>query len=515
MATSNEPDSASRAAGRSAPAFWRWPLHWQILLGLLIGAWIGYLIGHDAVASLSADVAPENAGRMAADRATSTWAYLAFDLVGDLFLQGLKLIIVPLITSSILLAIVNIGARGGFGRLGLKTLGYYLTTSLIAIVIGLTLINLVAPGTTDAAPPVGGGAVAEAEASHQTRGILEGRDLSAFAEDQAQVQQKAGGKTGRDFLDVFRQMVPPNVVAAAAKGQLLGLIVVSLLVGYFLARSEGKPREVIEAFVQGVYDITLRITDIVLRLAPVGVLGLLAASFAEQYAKLAPDARFEEFLAGISLFALTAFAALAAHLLIVMPLILALVARVNPLRHYRAMAPALVTAFSTASSSATLPLTMECGEDRAGVSNKTTSFVLPLGATINMDGTALYECVAAIFICQAFGLELTFAQQFMIVLTALFTSVGVAGVPAASLVAIVVILQAVQAQLPPGTLPEGAMLVTGLGLLMVFDRPLDMCRTAVNVFSDSVGAVTIARSEGETNILTRPATSAAQPQTSQ
>ena len=206
--------------------------------------------------------------------------------------------------------------------------------------------------------------VAEAEASHQTRGILEGRDLSAFAEDQAAVEEKAGGKTGRDFLDVFRQMVPPNVVAAAANGQLLGLIVVSLLVGYFLARSEGKPREVIEAFVQGVYDITLRITDIVLRLAPVGVLGLLAATFAEQYAKLAPDARFEEFLAGISLFALTAFAALAAHLLIVMPLILALVARVNPLRHYRAMAPALVTAFSTASSSATLPLTMECVEDR-------------------------------------------------------------------------------------------------------------------------------------------------------
>jgi Na+/H+-dicarboxylate symporter len=160
-----------------------------------------------------------------------------------------------------------------------------------------------------------------------------------------------------------------------------------------------------------------------------------------------------------------------------------------------------MTAFSTASSSATLPLTMECVEDRAGVSNKTASFVLPLGATVNMDGTALYECVAAIFICQAFGVDLSLAQQFMIVVTALLTSVGVAGVPAASLVAIVVILQAVQAQLPTGTLPEGVALVTGLGLLLVFDRPLDMCRTAVNIFSDSVGAVTIAKSEGERDVL--------------
>ncbi|MEO1065589.1 MAG: cation:dicarboxylase symporter family transporter, partial [Actinomycetota bacterium] len=203
-------------------------------------------------------------------------------------------------------------------------------------------------------------------------------------------------------------------------------------------------------------------------------------------------------IAGIATFAGVALAALLLHLFLVMPLILMFVARVNPIRHYKAMAPALVTAFSTASSSATLPLTMECVESRVGVSDRTASFVLPLGATVNMDGTALYECVAAIFICQAFGIDLTIAQQFLIVVTALLTSVGVAGVPSASLVAIVVILTAVEKQLPPGSLPEGASLVAGMGLLFVFDRPLDMARTAVNIFSDSVGAVTIAKSEGET-----------------
>jgi Na+/H+-dicarboxylate symporter len=162
---------------------------------------------------------------------------------------------------------------------------------------------------------------------------------------------------------------------------------------------------------------------------------------------------------------------------------------VNPLRHYRAMAPALLTAFSTASSSATLPLTMDCVEKNAGVSNRVSSFVLPLGATINMDGTALYECVAVIFIAQAFGVDLSITQQLLIVVLALLTSIGVAGVPSASLVAIVVILSVF-----------GIPLET-IGLIYAVDRVLDMLRTSVNVFSDSCGAVVIARSEGETEIL--------------
>ena len=487
----NEPaEQPTTPKGGLAP--WRWPLHWQILLGLIIGAAIGYGIGQWAIGQVASDIPAEQRGAKAAGIATGSIAYLFFDLVGDIFIQGLKLIIVPLVTSSIILAIANLTQHGdghtGFGRLTAKTLGYYATTSVISVMIGLAVVNMLSPGITadDAGQPVG---------------ILEGQDLTAFEVDQAAVNDKVGGKTGSDFLDVFREMVPPNLIQAAAQGKLLGLIVVSILIGFFLSRSDNEPSRLIKSFTQGVYDITLAITDLVLRLAPIGIIGLIAATLGEQYAKLVPDDRLDTFITGLATFAGGALLALAIHFFIVMPAILLLIARVNPIKHVRAMMPALLTAFSTASSSATLPITMECVEDRAKVSKKTTSFVLPLGATVNMDGTALYECVAAIFICQAFGVELTFGQQFLIVVTAVLTSIGVAGVPSASLVAIVVILTAVQDALPPGSLPEGVLLVSGLGLLFVFDRPLDMVRTAVNVFSDSVGAVTIAKSEGETDVL--------------
>ncbi len=458
----------------------RWALHWQILLGLVIGAGIGFALGSWGIAQIPADTAPNQRGVVAAKAVSASGLFLALDLVGDLFIQGLKLIIVPLVTSSIMLAVASIASGSDFKRLGLKTLVYYFLTSLIAILIGLTLVNLIKPGI-----------------GSDGMGILQGKDLSAFAGDQKIVEDKAAGKGGSDFLNVFREMVPPNLVDAAASDKLLGLIVVSLAVGFFLSKYTGPGGETVRNFVQAVYDITLAITDVVLKLAPIGVIGLIACTVGEQYAKLKPDARFAEFALGIGKFAAVALAALLIHLLVTFPIILKFIARVNPFRQYQAMAPALATAFSTASSSATLPVTLDCVEKRAGVSNRIASFTLPLGATVNMDGTALYECVAAMFICQAFGIELSMAQQFMIVITALLTSIGVAGVPAASLVAIIVILNGVQGQLPEGS----PLLIGGLGMLFVFDRPLDMCRTAVNIFSDSVGAVTIARTEGEQTAL--------------
>jgi len=451
---------------------WRWPLHVQIFAGLVLGVGLGLVSGMSAV-----DQAGNGAGALLAER----WDYLIYDLVGDLFIQGLKLIIVPIVVSSIVLAVAGIGEREGFGRLGLKTLVYYMSTSLIAILIGLAVVNLFSPGTS-------GGV-----------GILEGQtDFSSFTSESGAISQKTSGKSATSFLDVFRKMVPSNLTEAAGdNGQLLGLIVVALVVGYMLARITPEPRAAVLQFTRGVYELTLKVTDLVLCLAPIGVCLLVAAATAMQYAQLVPDDRLDNLVGGIAAFAGVTFGALLLHLLIVLPLVLCVVARVNPLRHYRAMLPALLTAFSTASSSATLPVTMDCVEQRAGVSNRTSSFVLPLGATVNMDGTALYECVASIFICQAFGIDLSLGQQFFIVLVALLSSIGVAGVPSASIVAIVLILEAVSDQV-------GTNLVAGLFLIWLVDRPLDMVRTAVNVFSDSVGAVVVARSEGEAGVLGGP-----------
>ncbi len=462
---------------------WRWPLHWQIFLGLALGAALGLSLGISAVARIPAEVAADQRGLVGGQLVRGTALFAVIQLMGDLFLRALFVLIIPLITSSITLAVARLGGQHDFGRLGLKTLGYYLCTTLAAVLLGLTLVNLFTPGLSNGA------------------GILQGQDLSAFQGAQQEVDKRVEGRELADFLNVFRSMVPNNLVGAAVEGNFLGLIVMSLAAGFFASRLAPGRRETFHSMVEAIYDVTLMATEAVLRLAPVGVFFLIARTFAEQHATLWPDGRFAAFLTGIATFAVVALAALLIHLFVTMPIILLLVARVNPLRHYRAMAPALITAFSTASSAATLPLTLECVEKRAGVSPRISGFALPLGATVNMDGTALYECVAAIFICQAFGVELSFFQQLIIVVVAVLTSVGVAGVPSASLVAIAIILQTVQGQLPAG---QQVNLVLGMGLLFVFDRPLDMLRTAVNIFGDSVGAVVVARSEGETGILVDP-----------
>jgi len=205
-------------------------------------------------------------------------------------------------------------------------------------------------------------------------------------------------------------------------------------------------------------------------------------------ARIVASTGFDAFVPLMRYF-MTVLGALAIHLLITLPLILKLVGRVKPIRHFKAMLPALLTAFSTSSSSATLPLTMECAEKNAGVSNRVTSFVLPLGATVNMDGTALYECVAAMFIAQAYGINLGFAEQFVVVITALLASIGAAGIPSAGLVMITIVLKAI------------GLPLEGVGLILAVDRVLDMTRTLVNVFSDSCGTIVIARSEGEKDLL--------------
>ena len=420
-------------------------LHWQILLALVLAVIAGAFAGKTAgIAGIA--------------------FYEIFSFFGALFMNALKMIVIPLIVSSIIVGVAGIGGSDGLARMGGRTILYYATTSLFAILLGLFFVNALTPGIIDGQPA-------------QT--VL-GLDIEQAQIATAKVSERGVG----DIADVFLNMVPSNIISAAANGKLLGLIFFAILFGYFITKIEEAYAEAQYNFWQGILEVMMKITDVVMKFAPIGVFALVA--------KVIAGMNGEEMLSLASTlgwFSFTVVLALATHVFVVLPLMLKYIAKVSPIRHFKAMSPALLTAFSTASSSSTLPMTMECVEKNAGVSNKTTSFVLPLGATVNMDGTALYECVAAMFIAQAYGIELSFTMQFTVVLVALLTSIGVAGIPAASLVAITIILSVI------------GLPVEALGLILAVDRILDMFRTSVNVFSDSCGAVIIARLEGEENIL--------------
>jgi Na+/H+-dicarboxylate symporter len=416
-------------------SLFRLALHWQILIALSLAVLVG----------------------VATEPTTSLFGislHAVFTFVGTLFLNALKMLIVPLIMASIIVGMMEIHADT-LGRLGYKTLLYYLASSLVAILIGLVVVNILQPGISDGAPV---------------------RELVGLSADTDAVVERVEGKGSGDIAEVFIRMIPPNIVSAAADGQMLGLIFFSLLFGFFTSRVKGSPGESLKNFWNGLLDVMMQMTEWVMMFAPIGVFALVA--------KVLMVSGLDAFKP-LAVFFVSVLIALAIHLLIVMPAVLRFLANVSSIAHFKAMMPALLTAFSTSSSSATLPITLDCVENRAGVSNRVSGFTLPLGATVNMDGTALYECVAAMFIAQAYGLSLDFTTQFTIVLIALLTSIGVAGIPSASLVAITIILSAI------------GLPVEAIGMILVVDRLLDMCRTAVNVFSDSVAAVTIARLEGE------------------
>ena len=411
-------------------------LHWQIVIAMLLAVVAGSMTGTEA----------------------SLFGILFYDIysfMGQLFLNALTMIIVPLVVSSIIVGISGVAKGEDVGRLGIKTIVFYAMTSLLAILVGLLIVNLIKPGVINGEPAAA---------------------LLALSDNTEDVIAKVSDKGMGDIAGIFLRMLPPNIVAAAAEGQMLGLIVFSLLFGFFVARISKQYSEVLIKAVNGVYETMMAITLFIMRFAPLGVFALVAKTVAAT--------GFDAFVP-LAWFFISVLLALAVHTFLVLPLLLRFAGGVKPLAHFQAMAPAMLTAFSTASSSATLPVTIKCVEENVGVSNRSSSFVLPLGATVNMDGTALYECVVAMFLAQAYGIELNFATQFTIVLIALLTSIGVAGIPAASLVAITIILVAI------------GLPIEAIGLILVTDRVLDMCRTAVNIFSDSCGAVIIARSEGE------------------
>ena len=363
--------------------------------------------------------------------------------IGGLFLRLLRMVTVPLIATSLVTAVAGLGSGSRLGGMFSRTLAYYLSTSLLAITAGLVLVNIIRPGI---------GAELPGAASEIVGG--EGVDLSEI------------------FLGLLYRMIPTNPIKALAEGEFLSIITFSILFGLFLQRAHGRVGETLVNFFEDAFTVMMDLTGWVIRLAPIGVAAFMLSATVSQGADVF------KMLAG---YMLTVFLALLVHSVVVLPLILWLVARRSPWAYAQALSPALFTAFSTASSNGTLPLTMSCVENRAGVPSRIGSFVLPLGATINMDGTALYEAVAVLFIAQAYGLDLTMGQQVLIAVTALAASVGAAGIPHAGLVMMAIVLQAVG-------LPLEAQ-----GLILAVDRVLDMCRTSVNVWSDSCGCAVVAR----------------------
>jgi proton glutamate symport protein len=364
-------------------------------------------------------------------------------IVGDMFIRLLKAIIIPLILASMVAGIVSLGDVRKLGRIGLRTFIYYAATTTLAVGVGLILVNLMRPG-------VG-----------VDIGIEAGADLS-------------GGEVP-SVISIIRDIIPANLFDAMAKDKVLSVIFFSLLLGVAISSIGEKGRPLV-TFFEAFNAVMMKITDWIMRLAPFGVFALMAYTIGSMGLSV---------IKPLIVYMATVVIGLTIHACVTLPVLLKTLGKYSPLKFIRDVFSAVATAFSTASSAATLPITMDCLQENTGVSNKVTSFVLPLGATVNMDGTALYEAVAAMFIAQAYGIDLSIGQQIVIMLTATLASIGAAAIPGAGLVTMVIVLRAVNLPLE------------GIGMILAVDRILDMLRTAVNVWGDACGAAVVANLEGE------------------
>ena len=373
--------------------------------------------------------------------------------MGTIFIKLLKMVIVPLIFTSIIVGITSIGVTKKLGKLGLKTVLYYLCTSLFAILIGLVLTNILKPGLN--------------YSNNQTL-------LNANKYDYENLN------TPDSTLDIFIRMIPENPISAAANGDILSVIFFTILIGISITRLPSKNKDLLSNFFESLFKAVMYLTQLIIKLSPLGVFGLIIKTVSVSDLNL---------FYSVGKYMVTIALGLSIHLFVVLPLLFFIVTRINPIIHFKAMASAMATAFSTSSSSATLPVTMRCVNENVKASKEVSGFVLPMGATINMDGTALYECAGVIFISQVLGIELSLSQQFIVVITALLASIGAAGIPSAGLVMIFIVTQAV------GFNNDDVALI--IGAMLAVDRPLDMIRTMVNVTSDSIGTAIIANSEGE------------------
>jgi Na+/H+-dicarboxylate symporter len=392
------------------------------------------------------------------------WARLLMPisgLMGEVFLRGIKMLVAPLILTAIVAGVSSIPAGGGLARLGLKTVIYYLVTTSIAVVLGLVLVNLIRPGEGKTMEEISGQlgiALEQAEGTRQAIEVREDRPES--------VGDLIDNLVGQCLTNPFESLTTTNV---------LGIITFSLLIGLMLPHLGERGRQLIGLF-DDAFHLMIRLVYVLLWTAPFGAFGLLFILLAPVGLRL---------FVPLGAYMLTVVIGLLIHAFLVLPLILLLVGRYSPWRFFQGYREALAIALSTSSSSATLPASMRCVEKNLGVPNQTASFVLPLGATVNMDGTALYEAVAALFIAQIFGIDLGVGEMVIVFVTATLAAIGAASIPSAGLVTMFMVFAA--AGIP----------FAGIALIITVDRPLDMLRTVVNVGGDGVGAVVIARTDGE------------------
>ena len=400
-------------------------LHWQILFALLAGAAFGIFL-------------PNQVGLI-------KW-------IGDLFLRGLNMVVIPLVISSIVVGIVNVGAGSNLSRLGIKSILFFLTTTLVAIVTGLLFANVFKPGSN----------------VNLVKSIV----------------IDAGVAPKSSFADMLVNIVPSNIFSDLAKGsdRLLGIIFFSILFAIYLSKQVPQFKDNLVNLFESIFQVIMKITGLVISFSPFGVFALIAVQFSHY---TGDSHQLVNVIGSLGSYLLTIIGALLFHNFITLSMILFFFVRVNPFKHIVNMISPLLMSFSSSSSSATLPLTLREVEEKSGVSNRVTSFVIPLGTAINRNGTALFECGAAIFVAQAYGIELSITQQFLLVVTTLVASIGAAGIPMAAFVMMSVILDS-------AGIPK-----EGLGLLLVVDRMLDMFRTATNVYGNTCAAVFVAKSEKE------------------
>ena len=374
----------------------------------------------------------------------SGWMYgskmLSVEWIGEIFLDALKMLVVPLIISSMIVGIAGLGDIRKVGKTGLIALGYFMMTTCMAVAIGLVMVNIIEPGV-------------------------------AVEMTVEQVPEKVAGKEAVGITDILKTFVSPNLVQSMVKMDILPLIIFSLIFGGVLT-TLGEPGKRAIEFFDTINSAIMKIVHLLMYFAPFGVFALIASKLG---AAGGGDLFLAE-LAKVGKYAATVISALLIHGIVVLPIILYLTTYRSPFIYFKNVTEALTTAFSTASSSATLPVTIECAEKNNRVSRKSALFVLPLGATVNMDGTALYESVAALFIAQMMGIHLGFGEQLIVFLTATLAAVGAAGIPEAGLVTMVMVLQSV------------GLPLEGIGMLLSIDWFLDRCRTTVNVWGDSIGA---------------------------